>query len=203
MTSTETLSGFRDCLRDGESERDILTDNSGVRKSLEQLLVEEKFITPEQLENALKVQQRQGGRLGEILLQQGLVKAPDLATILSLRLNIPLIDLQRHKIQPEALSLIPEHVARKHTLIPLDVVGNSLVVVMADPQDIQTIEDIKAQVKMNVEVALGVSTDILGAIHLNYRSVAEIEKQVSEFAPVQEEVTLVTPELVAKTPISQ
>ena len=180
-----------------------MTDNSGVRKSLEQLLVEEKFITPEQLENALKVQQRQGGRLGEILLQQGLVKAPDLATILSLRLNIPLIDLQRHKIQPEALSLIPEHVARKHTLIPLDVVGNSLVVVMADPQDIQTIEDIKAQVKMNVEVALGVSTDILGAIDLNYRSVAEIEKQVSEFAPVQEEVTLVTPELVAKTPISQ
>ncbi|MBN1643730.1 MAG: type II/IV secretion system protein [Dehalococcoidales bacterium] len=179
-------------------------DNSFSRKSLGELLVEEKLITPEQLDNAIKIQQMQGGRLSEILVNQGVVKDKDLAAILSVKLNIPLIDLQRHKIQPEALRLIPEDTARKHTLIPLDVVGNSLVVVMADPQDIQTIEDIKAQVKMNIEAALGISTDILRAIDLNYRSVAEIEKQVKEFAPSKaEELTVVTPELVARTPISQ
>ena len=182
---------------------DLPIDNLSSRKSLGELLVEEKLITPEQLDNAVNLQQKQGGRLSEILLSQGLVKAQDLAAVLSVKLNVPLIDLQRHKIQPEALRLIPEDVARKHTLIPLDMVGNSLVVVMADPQDIQTIEDIKAQVKMNIEVALGISTDILGAIDLNYRSVGEIEKQVKEFAPPVEEVTVVTAELVAKTPIAQ
>ena len=182
---------------------DFPIDNLSGRKSLGELLVEEKLLTPEQLDNAVNIQQKQGGRLSEILLSQGLVKAQDLAAVLSVKLNVPLIDLQRHKIQPEALRLIPEDVARKHTLIPLDMVGNSLVVVMADPQDIQTIEDIKAQVKMNIEVALGISTDILSAIDLNYRSVGEIEKQVKEFAPPAEEATVVTAELVAKTPIAQ
>ncbi len=167
------------------------------------MLVEENLITAEQLENALELQRRQGGELKQILVNQGLVKAEDLATVLSVQLNVPLIDLKRHKVQPNALRLIPESVARKHTLIPLDVVGDALVVVMADPEDIRTIEDIKAQAKMRVEVALGIPSDIERAIDLNYRSASEIEKQVSRLAPTVEEEAEVTPDLVARTPIAQ
>ena len=176
---------------------------SGARKSLGELLVEEGLLTAAQLEAAVKTQQKQGGRLSEVLRASGMVKAEDLAAVMSLQLNIPLIDLQRHKVQPEALRRIPEDVARRHTLIPLDVVGDSLVVVMADPQDIQTIEDIRAQVKMKIEVALGIASDIERAIDLNYRSAAEIEKHVREFAPRPVAEAIVTPELVAKTPIAQ
>ena len=123
--------------------------------------------------------------------------------MLSIQLNVPLIDLKRHKVQPGALRLIPEDMARKHTLIPLDVVSDSLVVVMADPEDIRTIEDIKAQSKMRVEVSLGIPSDIERAIDLNYGSSSEIAKQVSQFAlPVKEE-TAVTSELIARTPIAQ
>ncbi len=173
------------------------------RKNLGELLVEEKVITPEQLENALRVQLQQGGRLSEILRSSGIVKADELAAVLSLQLNLPLIDLQRHKVQANALRLIPEKIARKHTLIPLDMVGDSLVVVMADPQDIQTIEDIKAQVKMKVETALGIADDIKRAIDLNYRSIGEIEKQVREFAPQEAKEAIITTEIVARTPIAQ
>jgi general secretion pathway protein E len=172
------------------------------RKSLGEMLVENKLVTAEQLESALKLQQQQGGKLGEILVKQGLIKAEELATVLSVGLNLPLIDLKRHMVQPNALKLIPESMARKHTLIPLDVVGDSLVVVMADPEDIHTIEDIKTQAKMKVDVALGVPSDIERAIDLNYRSSGEIEKQVSQFAPTTAE-TEVTPELIARTPIAQ
>ena len=173
------------------------------RKSLGEMLVEENLITAEQLENALELQRRQGGELSEVLVNQGLVKAEDLAAVLSVQLNVPLIDLKRHMVQPDALRLIPEDMARKHTLIPLDVVGDSLVVVMADPEDIRAIEDIKAQAKMRVEVALGIPSDIVRAIDLNYRSSGEIEKQVSQFAPTIEEEAEVTPELIARTPIAQ
>jgi len=173
------------------------------RKSLGEILVEENLITAEQLENALELQRRQGGELSEVLLNQGLVKAEELATVLSIYLNVPLIDLKRHMVQPNALRLIPEDMARKHTLIPLDVVGDSLVVVMADPEDIRTIEDIKSQSKMRVEVALGVPADIEQAIDLNYRSSGEIEKQISQFAPPVEEEAEVTSELIARTPIAQ
>ncbi len=173
------------------------------RKSLGEMLIEENLLTAEQLEEALELQRRQGGKLSDLLVNQGLVKPEELAAVLSVQLNVPLIDLQRHKVQPEALRLIPEDMARKHTLIPLDIVGDSLIVVMADPEDIHTIEDVKAQSRMRVEVALGILSDIEQAIDLNYRSSGEIDRQVSQFAPSVKEATEVTSELIARTPVAQ
>ena len=181
---------------------DILVGRA-IRKSLGEMLVEENLITSEQLEQALELQRQQGGKLTEVLVNQEMVKAEDLATVLSVQLNVPLIDLKGHMVQPNALRLIPEHTARKHTLIPLDVVGDTLVVVMADPEDIRTIEDIKAQAKMRVDVALGIPSDIERAIDLNYRASGEIEKQISQFAPPVLEEAKVTSDLIARTPIAQ
>jgi hypothetical protein len=108
------------------------------RRCLGDLLLEENLITQEQLDIAINTQQIEGIRLGEALLKLEFIKPQDLAAILSVQLNLPYIDLQRHKIQPQALRLIPEFMARKHILIPMDVVNDCLMVVMADPQDIQT-----------------------------------------------------------------
>jgi type II secretory ATPase GspE/PulE/Tfp pilus assembly ATPase PilB-like protein len=176
------------------------------KKSLGEMLIEQHIISAEQLDNALQLQRKEGGRLSEILVKQGVVKAEEVAAVLSVQLNIPLIDLKRHTVQPNALQLIPEDMARKHTLIPLDIVGDSLVVVMADPEDIHTIEDIKAQAKMRVELALGIPSDIERAIDLNYRSSGAIQKQVSQFAPppkAKAAEAKVTSELIARTPIAQ
>jgi general secretion pathway protein E len=183
-------------------EREIFADRAA-KKSLGEMLIEENLITAEQLDKTLELQRRQGGKLSELLVSQGLVKAEELAAVLSVQLNVPLIDLKRHKVQPDALRLIPEDMARKHTLIPLDVVGDSLIVVMADPEDIRTIEDIKAQARIRIEVALGIPSDIKQAINLNYRSRGEIDKQVSRFAPPAEEKVKVTSELIARTPVAQ
>ena len=186
----------------GRPKEETFTDRA-TRKSLGEMLIEENLLTAEQLEEALELQRGQGGKLSDLLVNQGLVKAEELAAVLSVQLNVPLIDLQRHKVQPEALRLIPEDMARKHTLIPLDVIGDSLIVVMADPEDIHTIEDVKAQSRMRVEVALGILSDIEQAIDLNYRSSGEIDRQVSQFAPPAKEEAEVTSELIARTPVTQ
>ena len=187
---------------DSNKGRPLAADRAA-KKGLGEMLVEENLITPAQLESALALQQQQGGKLSDILLKQGLVKAEQLAIVLSIQLNLPLIDLKRHAIQPEALRLIPEDMARKHELIPLDIVNDSLMIVMADPEDIRTIEDIKAQAKMRVEVALGVRSDIERAIDLNYRSSSAIEKQVSQFTPATVEKIDDTETLTARTPIAE
>ncbi|MBA7624071.1 hypothetical protein ES703_31475 [subsurface metagenome] len=173
------------------------------RKSLGEMLVEQKLITGEQLENALQLQQTQGRRLDDILVDQGLVKPEGMAQVLSIQMNVPLIDLKRHMVQPDALRLIPEEIARRHTLIPLNVIGDSLVVVMANPEDIDTIKDLKAQSGMRVEVALGIPADIEWVIDLNYRSGDKIEKQVGKStspAPEEAEASL---ELIARTPVAE
>ena len=180
----------------------MLADKTS-KKSLGDMLIEEKLITPEQLESALAIQRQKGGKLSDILLKQGLVKAEELAVVLSIQLKLPLIDLRRHTVQPQALRLIPEEMARKHALIPLDIVNDSLMVVMADPEDIRTLEDIKVQAKMRVEVALGVRSDIERAINIHYRSSGAIERQVSQFAPAPEEKKEETTTITASTPIAE
>ncbi len=173
------------------------------RKTLGEVLVEESLITAEQLQNAVELQRGRGGRLGDILLNQGLLKPEQMAAAISVQLNLPLIDLKRHMIQPDALKLVPEEIARENTLIPLDVIGNSLVVVMADPEDVSVIERIMTSSKMPVKAALGISSDIQRAIDLNYKPSAEIEKQVAQFLPHLPKETEVAPELGGSAPIVQ
>jgi len=159
-----------------------VTRNKPAKKGLGDILIEENLITQAQLDDALETQRQQGGKLGDILLKHGAISTEQMAIVLSIQLNLPLIDLKRHTVQMRALSLIPEEMARKYTLIPLDIVNNSLLVVMADPEDVRTIEDVKVQARMRVEVALGVRSDIERAIDLNYRSSGAIARQVSAFA---------------------
>jgi len=134
-----------------------------------------------------------------------MVTPEQLATALSIQLNMPLIDLKRHTVQPNALHLLPEQLARKHTVIPLDIIEEVLLVVMADPTDIYAIEDLQAQAKMSVEPMLGVPSQIEQAIDLHYTAGDAIERQLSQFAPYEltQAVGPVNLEAIARSPIAQ
>jgi len=149
-----------------------------VRKQLGEILVESGHI----LNEALRLQQKRQRRLGQLLVDEGMVTAEELAAALSLQFNMPLIDLKLHVVQPHALSLVSEKLARKHTLVPLDVISDSLVVVMADPGDIRAIEAVAAQARMEVQPAVGIPDQIRETIDLNYKAQSEIETQVRQFS---------------------
>jgi general secretion pathway protein E len=172
-------------------------------KTLGELLYEEGLITRGQLDLVFEQYKKEGGSLREIIISHNWVKPQDIAAVLSVHFNLPYIDLQRHKVQPKALQLVPEAIARKYNLIPLDIIGESLVVVMTDPEDIHVIQDLQVQVKMKIEPAIGVAADIKKAIDINYRSAAEIEKHVREFSPGTVKETILSEEMVARTPIAQ
>ncbi|MCD6358376.1 MAG: Flp pilus assembly complex ATPase component TadA [Dehalococcoidia bacterium] len=186
-------------------ERDVseMAMSESSKKSLGELLVENGLITAEQLDKALEIQKKQGGQLDDVLTGQRMVAPEDLAMVRSIHLNVPLIDLERHIVQPDAIRLIPEDMARKHTLIPLDIVSGALMVVMANPEDIHTIEDIRAKSGMRVDVALGIPSDIKRAIDIHYKSSGEIEKQVEQFAPRVKEKREIDADLIARTPVAQ
>ncbi len=173
------------------------------QEDLAEMLVKEELLTAGQLQRAFDVQKIKGGMLSDVLLDEGLVTPEDLAIINSIQLNVPLIDLKRHEIQPQALKLVPEDMARERMLIPLDIVGESLLVAMANPGDAGAIEDIRTRARMNVEVSLALAEDIQQAIDLNYRSMGELEKQVEEFAPPAKEADEALSELVARTPVAR
>ena len=168
------------------------------------MLVEAGLLTPEQLDRALEEAGQLQKRLGEYLVEERLVTPEDVAMTLSLQLKLPIIDLRRHPVQPEAVRLIPEEYARRHDLIPIEVSDSVLVVVMADPANIQVLEDLKTQARMAIQSAVGILSDIREAINRNYRASGEIEEQISRVAPEVAEPAVeeaVTPDLIAQTPI--
>jgi general secretion pathway protein E len=173
------------------------------QKTLGDVCLDLKLLTAEQVEGALALERQTGKRLCDILVEQRLVSAEDMAMARSVHLHVPLIDLKRHVIQPNALKLIPQETARKYNLIPLDIMGDSLMVVMSDPEDLLAIEEAKSQSKMWVRVALGIPSDINRAIDVNYKPSAEIEKQLDKFLPLDTKEVELTPELISSAPIVQ
>jgi len=119
--------------------------------------------------------------------------------------GLPRVDLKRYKVQPEVLRLIPEAMARKHDLIPLRIEGDSLVLAMADPNNLYAIEDVRACARMEPKVLRAALMDIRGAINLYYRAMGEIERQISYIAPgVPEPVDVeerITADLIAQAPV--
>jgi general secretion pathway protein E len=119
--------------------------------------------------------------------------------------GLPRIDLKRYQVQPEALRLIPEAIARKWDLIPLRLEGDLLVIAMADPNNLYAIEDVRALSRREVKVLRAALADIRGAINLHYRVGGEIEKQIRSIIPAvpeREEVEeRITPDLIAQAPV--
>ncbi len=116
--------------------------------------------------------------------------------------------------QPEAIELIPETMARRYMVMPLDVKGNTLRVAMHDATDIYTIEALEAHTKKRIEIYISSAEEIQEAIDGNYQSYEEIEKNISNIplsintdepqialdtvsnAPVARAITLVIQEAV-------
>ena len=177
----------------------------GVRKKLGEMLLEGAFITEEQLKNALDIGGKTHKKLGEVLLEQKALTPETLATVLSFQLNVPVINLNQYKIQPEALRLIPEQVAREHNILPLSVEGNVLRVVMEDPQDLQVLDNLAALTRMTIRSALALHGGLREAINASYKLTAQIVEEVSRVpqaaAPrVAAEPTLEA-EAVAQAPV--
>jgi type II secretory ATPase GspE/PulE/Tfp pilus assembly ATPase PilB-like protein len=150
------------------------------RKKIGDLLVENNLISQEDLEHALSVQQKDGGRLGEILINQGKLTWEHLSSVLRNIYNIPFMDLRKETIQPEAIGIISEAFARKNMVLPIKVSDDTLTIAMAYPDDIRNIQEIRAISKKRVLVALAMPKEIERVINIHYRADSEIEKQIDQ-----------------------
>ena len=193
-----------DASAEGPDTRQADTLTTARPKRLGEMLIGAGLLTPEQVDAALKEARSQNIKLGELLVKDGFVTQQDIAMVLSLQLNTPIIDLKRDRVNPDALKYVPEDYARRHVLIPLEVTNDSLVVVMADPVDIQVIEELKTRSRRSIQPAVATPDDINEAININYRVSTEIEKEIGKVTRAEEEEEeeiRLSPNIVAETPI--
>ncbi|MEW6320908.1 MAG: type IV-A pilus assembly ATPase PilB [Acidobacteriota bacterium] len=133
-----------------------------------ELLLKEKRITPEQLQEALVYQRQHGGKLGANLVKLGYVKDEEITALLSKQYGVPSIALAQFEIDAAVIKLVPAETARKYQVVPLSRAGATLTIAMTDPTNVFAMDDIKFMTGYNVEPVVASETAVLDAIDKYY-----------------------------------
>jgi type IV pilus assembly protein PilB len=129
-----------------------------------ELLLKEKRITPDQLQQALNDQKASGGKLGFTLVKLGFVKDEEVTALLSKQYGVPSISLSQFEIDAAVIKLIPAETAHKYQIIPLSRAGATLTIAMTDPTNVFAMDDIKFMTGYNVEPVVASETAVADAI---------------------------------------
>src|ERR1700741_4085808 len=135
-----------------------------------ELLLKEKLITAEQLQQALSAQKASGGKLGYNLVKMGFVKDEQITALLSKQYGVPAINLAQFKIDLTIVKLVPTETARKYQMIPLSRSGSTLTIAMTDPTNVFAMDDIKFMTGYTVEPVVASEVAITDAIEKYYPS---------------------------------
>src|SRR3990170_8659497 len=145
-----------------------------------ELLLKEKRISPEQLQEALNYQRTSGGKLGANLVILGFVKDDEITALLSKQYGVPSIALNQFEIDPAVIKLVPAETARKYQIVPLSRAGATLTIAMTDPTNVFAMDDVKFMTGYNVEPVVASETALLDAIDKYYGVATTGQKVVTE-----------------------
>ena len=149
-------------------------------KKIGEILIKKGFISQEQLIKAQNEQRLTQQKLGSIFVKFGYVTEKALIETLAEQLEIPHIVLEDYEIEAESLALISNKIAQEHLVLPLFLIGDTLTLAMANPQDISTIDSIRHLTGKQIEPAIASESDIKRAIEQQYEISAEVTKSMDE-----------------------
>ncbi|WP_300903228.1 GspE/PulE family protein [uncultured Clostridium sp.] len=150
------------------------------RKRLGDMLIELNYITNDDLQEALKLQKSTGKKIGEILIEKGFISEDDLLQALEIQLGIQRIYLDVLTIDKRAVKTIPESLARKYNVLPVQFVENKLLLLMNDPLNLIAEDDVRIASGRDVKIALCGKSEIAQAIS-KYYSEDYMKKTAEEF----------------------
>lgn len=133
-------------------------------RRLGEMLVSAGLLTRAQLRSALAAQRRTGDQLGELLVSRRVVTSDAIARTLADQLRIPYVAEDALRTQPGLEHALPDDVARRHLMIPLEEVRGSLVVAMADPVDPDAVKALRIATSSPTRVVVASATAIRAAL---------------------------------------
>ncbi len=145
-----------------------------------ELLLKEKRITPQQLQQALNHQKANGGKLGYNLVKMGFIKDAEITALLSKQYGVPSINLPQFELEPTVIKLIPADTAQKYQVVPLSRSGATLTIAMTDPTNVFAMDDIKFMTGYNVEPVVASEIAVSEALERYYPAAANKTAVVRE-----------------------
>ncbi len=143
-------------------------DSALAKQMIGSILIQRKVINSLQLDEALDMQKKEGGFLGEALVRLGYVDEKEVVAALVVQCSLPYIAINKYEIDPELLKLIPESMAREYLVIPLDRVGDVLSVVMVNPLSSSLKQDLEKTTGCRIATFIATKTEIQEAINRWY-----------------------------------
>jgi len=128
---------------------------------LGEVLVDAGLVTADDVEAALEEQTKhRGRRIGEILVEMGLVSERRLAEVLAEKFHLPIVDLDDCLINPEALATLPRSVLLQHRILPIEIDGDSITVALSDPLNTEASDQIRFHRSGKVREVVGIPSQI-------------------------------------------
>jgi type IV pilus assembly protein PilB len=150
-------------------------------KKIGELLVESGLITDSQLQEALQASKEgRGQRLGAVLVQKGYTTEVDIAQTLAFQLGVPFVEISKSQVDPDAVGLVPERLAKKYMVMPLSHEHRVLKVAMADPLNLHAIDDLRFSTEMEVQPSVATLTEVEAAINTHYHLSEPIENLLGD-----------------------
>jgi len=141
---------------------------------LGEILVQQKLLSEEQLNQALADQKRSGRKLGRVFVESAFVTEEQISNALARQLGIPYINLKFYNINQDVVRLLPETQARRFRALVLEDRVETVLVGVSDPTDLFAYDEIARLLKKGVELAVVNETEVLQAIDRIYRRTGEI-----------------------------
>jgi len=136
---------------------------------LGEMLVKAQLISEIQLDEAIKLQRREGGKLGSIVVRLGFCSDQDIVSFLGMQYGVPAADLdQWPPIEASVIALVPSELANKHKVLPLQRSGNVLTMAMSDPTDIFAMDDVRFHTGYNIDPVVSSERGLVRAIERYY-----------------------------------
>ena len=132
------------------------------------LLVKSGDITQAQLEEALKLQEGSGERLGAVLQKHGFITEKQLIDTLMSQLGVEFVDLNSYSIPPEMAQLLPKSTAKKHMVVPIRATRTDVHLAMADPLNFVAVEEVRAITRRRVIPLIAASAAVERAVQNLY-----------------------------------
>jgi type IV pilus assembly protein PilB len=148
----------------------------GKVKPLGEILVDLGYVMQTDVEEALNKQRSGGGRLEDTLVQSGKISPEMLAKSLAMQLGYEYLDEGSAKVDPFAVSLVPEATVRRYHAMPVRLEGATLVVAMKDPRHVFALDDIRLITGKEIQPAVATDEALMRLINRYYRDGADMDE---------------------------
>jgi MSHA biogenesis protein MshE len=138
------------------------------------VLVQQRLISQEQLQQTLDLQRQTGKKMGRLLIETGLITEELLANGLARQLRVPFVNLKTFPFRTEVTKLLPEAAARRFRALALEDKGDTLLVAMGDPLDLFAFDELTRLLKRNIAIAVVPESQLTLAFDRLYRRTEEI-----------------------------